>query len=62
MSDDPLDYEAIGSELMKVSYWSIYSVSLVKTLLLPGIRAGAGETEEDSKMRQDDKTRRWDYR
>jgi hypothetical protein len=47
---------------MKVSYWSIYSVSLVKTLLLPGIRAGAGETEEDSKMRQDDKTRRWDYR
>jgi hypothetical protein len=35
MSDDLLDYEAIGSELMKVSYWSIYSVSLVKTLLLP---------------------------
>jgi hypothetical protein len=34
MSDDLLDYEAIGSELMKVSYWIIYSLSLVKTLLL----------------------------
>jgi len=33
--DDLLDYEVIGAELMKVSYWTIYIVSLVKILVLP---------------------------
>eukprot|EP00520_Triparma_pacifica_P002162 CAMPEP_0118661820 /NCGR_PEP_ID=MMETSP0785-20121206/16493_1 /TAXON_ID=91992 /ORGANISM="Bolidomonas pacifica, Strain CCMP 1866" /LENGTH=286 /DNA_ID=CAMNT_0006555305 /DNA_START=947 /DNA_END=1804 /DNA_ORIENTATION=- len=35
MKDELMEYDVIGAELIKVSYWAIYIVSLVKTLMLP---------------------------